>query len=103
MTIEVFESPRRITLVKAWNGKVHIFEKRAGTSPAVPIGPYNSVAKPERDVALTGCGNRVMIKKMITAHLATTPRWKIIRDDEDKAIGAICTHCSPVIMSRLGG
>jgi hypothetical protein len=56
-----------IQIVKAWNGKWHLYEKDLEIIPAVvPDGTwYTRIAKPERLMVLTGCGLHVYQRKRI--------------------------------------
>lgn len=49
-------------IIKAWNGKWHIFETSLGWVPAEPVGNYNRVAKPKRLKVLTRCGLTILAK-----------------------------------------
>lgn len=52
-----------VHVVRAWNGKWHLYAGDRGIAPAEPVGDYNRVAKPEREKAVTMCGENIYVRQ----------------------------------------
>ncbi len=82
-----------IILVKAWSGKTHLFEKELPSAAAEPVSYYNRVAKPERECALTTCGEHIMVRSVMAAPIVTKGWLRLTRR-------TLCRKCLPIIQSR---
>ena len=91
-------------VVRAWNGKWHIWEADLGVSPAEPVGSYNSVAKPERVDALTVCGEQIYVRERRSEYpVRYYPQsvWRRKAGWEMDQSLTWCTRCATVVQHRL--
>lgn len=91
-------------LVQAWNGKWHVWEADLGMSPAEPVGPHNSVAKPERVDALTSCGEQIYVRKRLYEYpvrLYPQTKWRSRAGWKMDQSLTWCSRCATVVDHRL--